>query len=249
MFRYLIMLITRKLLFYFRVEFICLHSIQLQDFVILLLDQDIPGCQISSPCIKLNILNSLKPHAISFPFQDLNIFCSPNLNTCGIVQPSSKNRHQNQPATLIESHLCTEVVLHLCFHFIDILRSNDLFFMPHHLWGLCLSIAPGILTAVRVNLRSCWQNLHVMFQYVLKWPSDPSMIIQVFFPLQTKACKRVVSYPDDNWAVACYRSLQHFEAFRLVRSCAISDSLAGKCLGKKLSAVFSFLYIRCKQWF
>lgn len=57
-FQYLIMVITKKLLFV--LELNSPVSMQPLDFVILPLDQELPGSQATSSCIKLNRLNSLR---------------------------------------------------------------------------------------------------------------------------------------------------------------------------------------------
>lgn len=80
------------------------------------------------------------PHTISFPFQYLNIFVA----LLWILEEYS-NLLQSMGIWTNQllwsmSHLCTEAVLHLCFYFIDILQSSELFF-GHSISEVCVFVS------------------------------------------------------------------------------------------------------------
>lgn len=134
------------------------------------------------------------------------------------------------------------------FYFKDILWSNELLFLPQHLRDLCLSISPWSPAAFQVSLPSCWQNLHVIFQYILTWPSHPSMVIQFFF-LSTTDTGLKAAFLTPWWQLDAHYCSLRPSAFRLECFCTISDNLTGKCLQKtQIFSGSSFLWRRCNHW-
>lgn len=103
------------------------------------------------------------------------------------------------------------------------LTIKQTIFLPQHLRDLCLSIVPWILPAFPVSLLSYWPNLQVMFQYILKWPSDPSMTIP-FFLLSVTDRGLKAGYLTPGWLLNSHMSLLT-EAFGSIWACVFLCNL------------------------